>query len=70
MQTLIDPLILFFNFSDSPHKIFIGGLPNYLNEEQVRAAYNILSAIYRILFPVFNLHFPRFSQLSVKVRLR
>lgn len=20
---------------DSPHKIFIGGLPNYLNEEQV-----------------------------------
>ena len=22
---------------DSPHKIFIGGLPNYLNEDQVRA---------------------------------
>lgn len=22
---------------DSPHKIFIGGLPNYLNDEQVRA---------------------------------
>lgn len=22
-------------FLDSPHKIFIGGLPNYLNEEQV-----------------------------------
>lgn len=21
---------------DSPHKIFIGGLPNYLNEDQVR----------------------------------
>ena len=24
-----------FGFLDSPHKIFIGGLPNYLNEEQV-----------------------------------
>lgn len=23
---------------DSPHKIFIGGLPNYLNEDQVREA--------------------------------
>lgn len=22
---------------DSPHKIFIGGLPNYLNEDQVRS---------------------------------
>lgn len=22
---------------DSPHKIFIGGLPNYLNEDQVSA---------------------------------
>ena len=21
---------------DSPHKIFIGGLPNYLNEDQVK----------------------------------
>lgn len=21
---------------DSPHKVFIGGLPNYLNEDQVR----------------------------------
>lgn len=23
---------------DSPHKIFIGGLPNYLNEDQVKLA--------------------------------
>lgn len=23
---------------DSPHKIFIGGLPNYLNEDQVYSA--------------------------------
>ncbi|KAF3429272.1 hypothetical protein E2986_10202 [Frieseomelitta varia] len=26
-----------FGFLDSPHKIFIGGLPNYLNEEQRRS---------------------------------
>lgn len=24
---------------DSPHKIFIGGLPNYLNEDQVSCSY-------------------------------
>ena len=24
--------------ADSPHKIFIGGLPNYLNEDQVCGA--------------------------------
>lgn len=28
-------LISRLSFLDSPHKIFIGGLPNYLNEEQV-----------------------------------
>lgn len=26
---------------DSPHKVFIGGLPNYLNEDQVRCQSNI-----------------------------
>lgn len=36
---------------DSPHKIFIGGLPNYLNEDQVRqgvapvTAYSYFSVI-------------------------
>lgn len=34
---------------DSPHKIFIGGLPNYLNEDQVRTiAYLIFRYIYKI----------------------
>lgn len=27
---------------DSPHKIFIGGLPNYLNEDQVSILQEIL----------------------------
>jgi hypothetical protein len=27
---------------DSPHKIFIGGLPNYLNEDQVCAVGSVL----------------------------
>lgn len=27
---------------DSPHKIFIGGLPNYLNEDQVSAKRSVL----------------------------
>lgn len=26
---------------DSPHKIFIGGLPNYLNEDQVRPSRSV-----------------------------
>lgn len=33
---------------DSPHKIFIGGLPNYLNEDQVFYTYNIGSFIFQI----------------------
>lgn len=34
------------NVPDSPHKIFIGGLPNYLNEEQVcKQVYNTVSLI-------------------------
>lgn len=28
---------------DSPHKIFIGGLPNYLNEDQVSASFGALA---------------------------
>ena len=27
---------------DSPHKIFIGGLPNYLNEDQVYKPYFLI----------------------------
>lgn len=30
---------------DSPHKIFIGGLPNYLNEDQVSCHYLVISKI-------------------------
>lgn len=30
---------------DSPHKIFIGGLPNYLNEDQVRSYRTVLVRI-------------------------
>lgn len=37
---------IYFIFIDSPHKIFIGGLPNYLNEEQVcKQVYNTVSLI-------------------------
>lgn len=40
--------------ADSPHKIFIGGLPNYLNEEQVcrLIGHNyIYNYIFYILYP-------------------
>jgi splicing factor U2AF 65 kDa subunit len=30
---------------DSPHKIFIGGLPNYLNEDQVSFSMQIVNSI-------------------------
>lgn len=38
--------------ADSPHKIFIGGLPNYLNEDQVKGMSTFWSLI-QIEFPVF-----------------
>lgn len=28
---------------DSPHKIFIGGLPNYLNEDQVNFCWKLIN---------------------------
>lgn len=34
---------------DSPHKIFIGGLPNYLNEDQVRLT-EVPAGIFIFLF--------------------
>lgn len=38
---------------DSPHKIFIGGLPNYLNEDQVSCA----------TFTLINLFWKSFSRI-------
>lgn len=31
---------------DSPYKLFVGGLPSYLNEEQVRILYNFVFCLF------------------------
>ncbi|KAM6905015.1 LOW QUALITY PROTEIN: splicing factor U2AF 65 kDa subunit-like [Xenentodon cancila] len=45
---------------DSPHKLFIGGLPNYLNDDQLGAckivicAHNLFSSTHLLLLPTCN----------------
>jgi len=42
------PGIVSTNVPDSPNKIFIGGLPSYLNEEQVKVRF-LLSLLSEVL---------------------
>lgn len=50
---------------DSPHKLFIGGLPNYLNDdqvfnwkqtEQVHSCYLIFLSLAEVFCPTLNMH--------------
>lgn len=48
---------------DSPHKIFIGGLPNYLNEDQVSLRCRV-NSWYEFFYEI---HFSPFSMKNTKI---
>lgn len=45
---------------DSPHKIFIGGLPNYLNEDQVCVSSRVWVFIVTLYKKIVNLSLKNF----------
>lgn len=54
---------------DSPHKIFIGGLPNYLNEDQVRPCEKIRCECGQMALKVVFVLFLKYMSCVFSIKL-